>query len=280
MRYSAWTAPWAGMIAGMMTLVAAIGQSDPQAATKPGQVIVSTGGGEVNPRVDSILRRMEARKVKDLHAKLTWDVEDALAAPGDALDRKRGEIWYQTREPVPVFLVKFRERISNDRKEKMDEQYLFDGTWYHELRSIEKTVTRRQVRRANEPSNPYRLGEGPFPVPFGQTRDDILRELDVQLLPNDKSDPKGTDHLLLSPREGTQLAGKYGEIHFWVQQAGREEGLPLKVRVGKLDGTGRISEWMTIEFSDAEMDRGVPDKLFVINVPSGWEEVREPMEEP
>lgn len=250
-----------------------------QAQNPSGRAAATPAGAvpSVSPQVDEILTRMENRKVNDLHAKLKWTIRDALGDEDSGADRKRGEIWYASRSPVPVFLIKFRDRSSAGRNDRIDEQYLFDGEWYVEL--INRVVTRRQVRTQKDSANPYRLGEGPFPVPFGQTKSDILRELEVSVAEKGADDPKDTDHLVLTPRPGTQMAGKYGAIHFWVKSRGAESGLPIKVMLDKLDGNGRVSEFMEIEFSDAELDKGISEKVFEIKTPPGAEEIVEPLQQ-
>lgn len=260
----------AGMIAALTFVAAAHAQNSDPASPPPAPRAVS-------PEVDEILTRIENRKVADLHAKLAWSTIDPLDPPGTPPDRKRGEIWYSTKTPVPAFLIRFRDRSSHGRSDKIDEQYLFDGEWYVEL--INKVVTRRQVRTQKDRANPYRLGEGPFPVPFGQTKADILRELEVGIAPNESDDPKDTDHLLLTPRPGTQMAGKYGAIHFWVKRKGKETGLPVKVQLDKLEGTGRVGNYMIIEFTEPELDRGVRPGVFEIKTPAGAEEIVEPLEQ-
>jgi hypothetical protein len=248
----------------------------------PGRITVQPVGGPVSPKVDEILTRLEDRKVADLHARIQWDQMDDLSADDDAIDRRRGEIWYTAKDvAVPKFLIRFNERTSAGRRDKLDEQYMFDGVWYVELKN--NTVTRRQVRDPNAPGDPFKLGEGPFPVPFGQKKADIIREFDVVLEPSDRSDPKDTDHLKLTPRPGTRLEGKYGELHFYIRRSGKEAGLPVKIKLGKLDANASfavISAWTVVEFNDARLDRGVKPDMFEIKKPPGGVEIVEPLELP
>lgn len=224
-----------------------------------------------DPELDRILTRLEQREVRDLRAGLVWQQWYVLDSEDDLLT-KRGEIWYQQAEPVARFLIQFRERISGTRKDRIDERHLFDGCWYTELQSATKTVQRREIRRPDDPANPYKVGEGVFPLPFGQKKADILREFAVERIPPSEGDPPATDHVRLVPREGTRTGASYRELDFWVSREGPTAGLPVKVRVAKLDGTGKVNSHITIGFSDVRLNTGFSSSLFEIRTPPGYTE--------
>ena len=180
--------------------------------------------------------------------------------------------------PVAKFKVHFDKKIAGNRKRDLDEEHLFDGRWYTELQSATKTVTRREVRRAGETSNPYKLGEGAFPLPFGQKKADILKEFDVARIPEKPGDPPDTDHLRLTPRPDTETGRTYKTLDFWIARGGDYSGLPIKVRAGKKDGTGAVNSYITITFSDVELNTGFARNVFKIDVPPGYEIVEERLE--
>ncbi|MEW6251218.1 MAG: hypothetical protein AB1716_11265 [Planctomycetota bacterium] len=241
-----------------------------QGATRPATTQPATMPPQLDPQVDAILTRLEQRDVSDLRAKLTWRQEYTRDDPEDALT-KRGQIWYQKARPVARFLIHFTESISGDRKDKLDEQHMFDGLWYTEIQSRTKTCLRREIRRPDDPGDPYKVGQGAFPLPFGQKKADILMEFDVTLLPpNPQQDPPDTDHLKLTPRAGTRTAESYRDLEFWVNRAGATAGLPVKVRVSKLDGTGRVDSHVTITFADVELNTGFSGRVFDVECPPGY----------
>lgn len=231
----------------------------------------------LDPHVDQVLTALEQRDVQDLHARLTWRVEYRYADANEATI-KRGEIWYRQRKPVAQFMIRFNDMLSNGRKDTVDERYSFDGQWYVELTGRTKTVQRREVRKADDPVNPYKLGEGPFPLPFGQSKADILREFEVTWVPPAEKDPPHTDHLRLVPRPNTSTADRYARLEFWVSQEGETSGLPVKVRVAKLEGTGQVDSYITMTFDDAELNRGLRDAIFEITVPPGYTVIEEKLE--
>lgn len=231
----------------------------------------------LDPKVDKILTRLERRSVEDLRARVAWRQRYLIDEEEDALTKK-GEIWYQDHEPVARFVIHFTERIAGGRKDKLDERHLFDGCWYVELQSRTKTLTRREVRRPTDRGDPYKVGEGVFPLPFGQKKEHILREFDVELVERHKDDPEETDHIRLTPRGDTRTGELYKRLDFWVQREGPLAGLPMVVRVAKKDGTGRVNSYITISFADARLNTGFSSSVFELKCPPGYEEIVERLE--
>jgi len=254
----------ASIIAVLAVSVAAQGQSKPAETPK------------LDPVVDKILTRLEARQVNDLRAKLRWEL--TYVVEEDEADIKFGEIWYKQEKPVAKFLVHFKEKIAGNRKRKLDEKHMFDGYWYVELQARTKMITRREIRRPGNPGNPFKIGEGPFPLPFGQKKADILREFEVTRVPRGNSDPPATDHLKLAPRAGTRTGETYKVLDFWVANHGSHAGLPIKVRTAKKDGTGKVNSYITITFEDIQLNTGFSDSIFKIEKPRGYEEYEEKLE--
>ena len=244
-------------------------------AQQPGPPPVSpSGGAELDPVVDKILTRLENREVHDLQAKVRWELRHVIEEDEDATC-KSGTIFYKEEQPVAKFKVHFDTKITGNRKQKLDEEHLFDGRWYTELQSQTKTVTRREIRHADEKTNPYKLGEGAFPLPFGQKKADILAEFEVRRNPEEKGDPPDTDHLRLTPRPDTQTGRTYKVLDFWVARAGEHAGLPVKVVAGKKDGTGAVNSYISISFSDIKLNSGLSSSVFKIEAPRDYEVIEE-----
>ncbi|MFO0837558.1 MAG: hypothetical protein U1D55_03460 [Phycisphaerae bacterium] len=230
----------------------------------------------LSPEVDRILTRMEERKVDDLRAEVTWETRFTIDDPDEAA-KKVGELWFQDGKPAPRFMARFKKKISGKRVDNLDEQHLFDGFWFTERDGETKSVTKRQVRRADDPMNPYKIGQGTFPLPFGQKKADILREFDVKLEASGADAPENTDHLRLMPRADSDLGRIYGRVEFWVAREGKISGLPVKVRAEKRNGTGRVDSVITVTFGDAQLNQGLSSSMFKIDVPPGFDFSEEPL---
>ena len=249
------------IVTALVLSVACYGQNPAATASRPA----------IDPRVDRILTRLEGREVHDLHAKVSWKLRYIIDEEDEAVT-KQGELWYQQQDPVAKFLVHFSKKISANRLHKLDERHLFDGRWYVKLDSETKSVTRQEIRRESDRANPYKLGEGPFPVPFGQKKAAILDEFDVTLVAPAEGDPPDTDHLKLTPREDSETGQSYKYVDVWVLREGPLNGLPIKVNAGKRAGTGQLNSIITIAFEDIQLNQGFSGSIFEIKTPHGYDE--------
>ncbi len=223
----------------------------------------------VDPVVDGILTQLEARQVDDLVADLQWELE--YPAEED-VDTKTGQVWFKEMDPVARFRAHFTKKNFGKRRVKINEEHIFDGRWYRMIQHDTKSIETREIRREGDTIQPYRLGEGAFPLPFGQKKADILREFDVRLADATDKDPKNTHHLVLTPRPGMQMAPHYKQVDFWVEQQGKLAGLPTQVRVASLQGGGQVKNFITVTFSNVKLNRGLSPSKFDFKVPGGYEE--------
>lgn len=246
-------------------------------ATDPPPVDIAKAERELEPAVEKILSRLEQRKVDDLVAQVKWELSDVFA---DETDTKRGTIWFKEFDPVAKFLVHFDKKIVDGRERDLSEKHMFDGRWYHELQPKTKTLIRREVRRENDTSNPYKIGEGPFPLPFGQKKADLLREFEIRYTDQSEGGPAGADHLILTPRTGTRTGRLYRQVDFWVAREGKEAGLPVMVKAARKDGMGEVNEYMSVTMEKIRVNDGFAASLFQIDLPAGYEEITERLDPP
>ena len=244
-------------------------------------VLLASAASAASPEAVAVLERMEARHIKSLEADLRWEHWYTVDLP-DEREIKEGEIWYGSApgDELPKFKVSLKKRIIAGRASKLDEEHLFDGYWYVEKTPVSKMVTRREVRRKGDPGNPFRLGEGPFPVPFGQKKADVLRQFEVTLAEPTKDDPTNTDHLVCKPRQTSNLADLYAQVDFWIVKSGELSGLPIKLKAEKLDKTGRVDSHIVVSFKNAKLDTKLDPDTFEIRTPFGYQEQVEKLPPP
>lgn len=269
----------AGIIAAGASCVTAPAQTRPDRPAAPASASAPADPGEpvLSPAADRILTRLEERRIRDLRAELTWKLEYVLDAPEDA-QTKRGEIWFRDDKPVARFLIQFTRKIGGGRADVLDEKHLFDGVWYVEQHADRRQIVRRQVRAESDPADPFKVGEGVFPLPFGQKKADIVREFEV-IVKEERcdDDPPETDRLRLIPRAGTSAAQLYRYVDFWIAREGGAADLPVQVRAGKMDGAGRLNSTITIRFDKPRLNEGFSPSVFTLDTPAGFEETVEPL---
>ncbi|VAX40011.1 hypothetical protein MNBD_PLANCTO03-1330 [hydrothermal vent metagenome] len=140
---------------------------------------------------DDLLRALETagQDTRLLSATIRYVKEFAIQ--GDT-QRRDGRLVFASdpgldgQPPTRRFGITFDRYEVGGRVEDRDldylEQYIFDGEWLAEIRPLEKQFVRRQVVPPGQKWDPLRLGEGPFPIPIQQKREEILSRFEAELL--------------------------------------------------------------------------------------------------
>lgn len=235
----------AGLLAAPLTLLAQAPATQPVAASAP----ASRPAEPLDPAVEKILDQLEARgrQIRDIECKLIYEKEDPIFK---GVERFTGVLLFKEDAPNPRFQIRFDRSVQNGRPSDKKEWHVFDGRWYVEAREKTKTIVKHEVLRPGQQRELFRLGQGPFPLPFGQTKADIVTNVTVKLIPPDPKDPAESDHLECSPLPGTELDRKYEKIHFWID---RKQAMPVQVRTVEKEEGNQI----TATFSDAKLNTGL-----------------------
>ncbi|GMU21420.1 MAG: hypothetical protein AMXMBFR13_15130 [Phycisphaerae bacterium] len=202
-----------------------------------------------DPQVDRILDRLEAKgkTIKDISTPLTYAKKDPVF---NSETRYEGTLLYKEDKPNPRFMIQFDYSVQDQQRVNKKEWHVFDGRWYIEAREKTKNIVKHEILRPGEQREVFRLGQGPFPVPFGQKKEDILKNFEVRLVPRAESDPPGIIHLESTPRPGTEMAKKYDKVHFYIDP---KLDLPIRVQtVEKQDGNEIIAT-----FRDPQINTGL-----------------------
>lgn len=245
---------------GQVTTMCAATQT---ADTQPAATQQAAG----DPRVHTVLQLLEKRgeAIKDLTAGIQWQTLDSII---NALDVKIGTLYFKRDKPHDKFLVRFEKTIADEQVIEKPEEHLFDGQWYTEKREATKTIIRREISRPGEKYDPFKLGEGPFPLPFGQKESEILDTFDVTYVAPAKDDPQNSVHLKLLPRATSgDMQDKYSEMHFYVD---KRLDLPVKVVAKQKD-----DKVITVLFTDTKVNSGIAGSTFTLVLPKDdptWQE--------
>ena len=227
--------------------------------------------GEGNARIDEILTQLQHRSddLKDIRCEVRFVEDDRINLTQRT---KFGEILFLMTKPNPHFLIHFQKTEADGVLGKQ-EWYLFDGQWLYQ--AVERTaqVTKQEVARPDKEFDLFDLEKAPFPLPFGQKRETILRNFDVTLAPPTPGNPANTDHLICIPKADSRLHRKYERLDLFVH---RGIHLPSRIVVTKNDGL----EVNTADFpdlSEKSINAGVKPKDF--DKPAAWKKFKEVVEE-
>lgn len=246
-------------VGGLAILLAGLGQRSEAA---PGE----------NEDLDAVLDRLEraGENVHDIRSKLVFETFNTVLE-----DRiiKTGMLLYKKQKPSATFLVRFDTIRQGGVISESREWHLFDGRWYTEARETTRQVIRREIVREGEEINPFELGKGPFPLPFGQKKAELVKLFDIELEPPVAGNPPRTTHLRCEPKIGTEMADKYQTLHLFVS-----DRLDLPVRIVAEQTDENI---VTVIFEELEVNPAVAGSEFQLPAKTrDWDVETEPLDEP
>ena len=224
-----------------------------------------------NARIDEILTQLQHRSdgLEDIRCEVRFVEDDRINLTQRT---KFGEVLFLMTKPNPHFLIHF-QKTETDGVLGKQEWYLFDGQWLYQ--AVERTaqVTKQEVARLDKEFDLFDLEKAPFPLPFGQKRETILRNFDVTLAAPAAGDPANTDHLICIPKADSRLYRKYEQLDLFVH---RDIHLPSRIVVTKNDGL-EINTANFPDLTEKSINAGVKSKDF--EKPAAWKKFKEVVEE-
>jgi hypothetical protein len=243
------------------------GRADPPAGNAPAQ----PKGGPLTAEsgVDEILDALDARgrNLKSFRADVSLAEIDAAIASEVT---RRGQALYQDQGDGQARLrVTFVERDTGTRVFDEKIEYLLQGGWLTDRDYERKVEVRRQVLREGEKLDLLKLGEGPFPLPIGQKKEDVHAQFEVAKVKPAKDDPPGSVHIRLTPKPDSQFARKFDEIDVWVDT---KTNMPARIETAQ--GESVRSTELT-KFT-ANPEPALKDADFALPKIDGWDRHEEP----
>ncbi|MBC7834585.1 MAG: hypothetical protein H7Y88_05730 [Phycisphaerales bacterium] len=178
------------------------------------------------------------------------------------------------------FAIDFTTLQIGSENRKEEKSYIFDGEWFIEKDAAQRQIIKRRVVPAGEIADPLRIGQGPFPIPIGQRKQEILARFDVTLVDPLEGIPDApslrillatTYQLKLVPKPNTDEANDFREVRIWYRTT---DLLPRMARTIETDGSA--AEVLLIEMKRNPLDH--QGKSFVTlarfdgQTPEGWAE--------
>lgn len=237
----------------------------PAATTMP-----ASAPAAVDPAVEELLGKMEKAggTYRTLSANVTYMETEILFEDSTEFT---GQVYYEVgtggKRPGR-FRIHFDRIKRGGVRTKEDRDYAFftdkNGQWLVTRNARIKLQSEYQVAPPGSRINPLQLGKGPFPVPFGQKKADVLRLYKATAAKPPPGGPKGTRYLKLVPRDKTGGELKVRLIELWVSS----DGLPVKIRTEDTEGlTEKVAR-----FSKIKKDPKLPSKVFKLPPPPrDWE---------
>ena len=224
----------------------------------------SDGKLSADSSLDEILDALDHRgeDLRSLAADVTLTETDA--ALGDDV-RRSGSFALELRPDGSArSRVTFNDKVANNRRTQEKIEYLLDGPNLIDRTYRTKTQVTRQVLRPGERLNLLKLGEGPFPLPIGQDKEEVRRLFEVTKVESGAEDPPNTVHVKLAPKAGTQFADQFKSIDAWVDLADH-----MPKRIETVDANGVTLR--RTDLSNVRVNENLADSAFALEkLPEGW----------
>ena len=259
---------------GIVFALSLLALAAPLLLTIPAQAQARTTILDDKSTVDQVLDALHARGqgLKEFAGELSIVETDNLTGEPTTV---RGKAWYQDNgEGNSRLRVRLDSKKVGEKPEKeYKQEYLLDKGWLTERDYKRKKEVARQVLKPGQKVNLLKLGEGPFPLPVGQPREEVLKLFEAKRIESKKEDPQGTVHVELIPKPGTQFARKFKKLDVFVDT---KTDFPKQIDTIDPRETGVRST----DLSKINVNVGVADKDFKLDdISDDWERKTEPMEQ-
>ena len=180
------------------------------------------------PEFVALLERLHARDatLKDFVGKLQLSSTNARTGEQKIFS---GTVQYKKTNVTNLYI---RFDIQKDDTgvvidKNLQHEIVIDGRWLIDSDGKNKRFVKQELVAPGKTYNPFKLGQGPLPLPIGQPKEDILARFAVTQIPSDAKDPVNTAHLRLVPlNERYQQVYKMTQMDLWIDLA---QDLPTKV---------------------------------------------------
>jgi hypothetical protein len=224
--------------------------------------------------MEQVLDALHARGqgLKDFVADVSLAETEALSGETTTLV---GKVWYQGKgEGDARMRIVFDKKLFGNREQPGAKvEYMLDEGWLVDRDYKRRVEIKRQVLKPGEKINLLKLGEGPFPLPIGQPREEVLKMFEVKKIETAQAELADTVHIELVPKEKTQFARKFKKIDVWV-----ETKTSFPRRIATVDKSE--AETRTTDLTNIAVNVGLKDEAFVQEkIGEGWTQKSEQMDQ-
>ncbi len=236
-------------------------------AAVPGEEAADDGAGrKVDEQAVELLERIEKRagEITSFEAAMRYELRQLLM---DVVKVHNGRIYYLVKDNVVSFRIHFGDWLEWDigddppaQARPYDEDYAFDGRWLTRRNGKFKTLQRQEIARKAKGPDDFRLGQGPFPLPFAIRKWDVLSQFEV-VWQADKNEDR--EMLSLVPHEGGVFFEQYERVELWFRRA---DAVPVRIRTVSRDHEVTIVTW-----SDININGDIGEDIFRLSpTGEGW----------
>ena len=208
------------------------------------------------PETVEVLDKMDAagKDFKTIRAKFDYELNQTAY---EDITKRKGDLAY-----VAPNLLRF------EFTDKPQETFVFDGRVLYHKKDATRQLIVWELRLPAEPQvESLELGKTPFPLPFGQKKEQVLKFFTAARDAKEEAADSGKRAVLaLTPKKGAELAKDYKKVLLWVDA---KTWIPTRARL--FDMSDNVT---TVDFRDIETNKDLDAKQFLRpSVPQEWEVV-------
>ncbi len=194
--------------------------------------------------VDEILDQVEKANISSVTATVSYTRTDPIL---DRREIRTGKILFRINdEKNKEAAILFDTLIIGRRREEKRKHYVFSGRWMAEVDYDNKQFMKRElIAPTEEAIDPFELGNGPIPLPIGQSKESVLSKYDVSLINKPEEGPLSKLeedvvglHLIPKKQNEFESIDLFYNTNSW---------LPIGVRTIETDGTTRVSRLTNVQ---------------------------------
>lgn len=197
--------------------------------------------------VERVLDNIESVDIQSLTANVYYTRMDPIL---ERLEIRTGRVLLRKGDDnLREAAILFDTLIIGRRREEKSKHYIFSGRWMVEIDHERKQFLKRELVSpdADNSVDPFKLGNGPVPLPIGQTRESVLKRFKVTLIKRPAEGPlsklkEDVVGLLLIPIHESN----WESIELYYTP---ETWLPVGVRTIEDDGTKRESRLTEVQLN-------------------------------
>jgi outer membrane lipoprotein-sorting protein len=206
------------------------------------------------PETIEVLDKMDAagKDFKTVRARFDYELNQTAY---EDITKRKGDLAYAAPN-----LLRF------EFTDKPQETFVFDGRVLYHKKDATRQLIVWELRLPTELQvESLELGKTPFPLPFGQKKEQVLKFFTAARDAKEEAADSGKRAVLaLTPRKGTELAKDYKKVLLWVDA---KTWIPTRARL--LDSSDNVT---TVDFRDIEINKDIDAKQFLRpSVPQDWE---------
>jgi outer membrane lipoprotein-sorting protein len=175
---------------------------------------------------------------------------------------QKGDLYYLKDGGESFLRINFQTRREEEEKEqKYQDEYIFDGIWLTHIDYQVKEVKRYQQSKENEPVDAFDLAARNFPILGFSKIEELEKNYDIKLLEQESAGNEKFVVFSLSPKAESRYKD-YKTIDLWIDS---RIDLPAKIIATNTDG-----DIYQVSFLEPKVNRKIDKKIFAYQIPKGF----------